>query len=150
MEQEFNLWEVLRRTAVGFSRIWRRKITVLLRTAVRFSQKFHFMEHHSAGEQSENVCTVCPVITLGFEMVIWTWRSGYRVPKMLFWWSLDASFLCPVAWGEFKPLIWQLKEFKVKINFQPCFAEQKAHGVARNRSSSRGNLDVHPWKFLEI
>ena len=99
---------------------------------------------------SRHLCTVCPVITLDFEMAIWTWRSLYRVPKMLFWWSLNASFLCPVPWGEFKPLIWPLKEFKVKINFQPCFAQQKAHGAARNRSSSHGNLGATPWKSLEI
>ena len=36
-----------------------------------------------------------------FEMVIWTWKRGIRHPKILFCWSLDASFLCHAALSEF-------------------------------------------------
>ena len=83
---------------------------------------------------SRHLCTVCPVITLDFGMAIWTWRSLYRVPKMLFWWSLNASFLCPVAWGEFKPLIWPLKEVKVKHKFQDFRLFQFSPKYGKSRS----------------
>ena len=37
-----------------------------------------------------------------------------------------------------------------KKDLQPCFARWKAHGGSRNQSAFRGNLDAHPWKFIEI
>ena len=84
MEQEFNLWEVLRRTAVGFSRIWRRKITVLLRTAVRCSHKFHFMEHHSA--------TVNSWLGFSWFRLSWVWFIRFRFGKVRFSSFLYSSF----------------------------------------------------------
>ena len=83
-------------------------------------------------------------------MKIWTWRKGFSIPKMPCSWRERASIWCQVPLRILKFLIWAGKEFKVKKDFQPCFAQQKAHGAARNRSSSHGNLGATPWKSLEI
>ena len=44
-----DFFAVLMGTAVQFSRIGPKKVAVLQRTAVRFSMRTYFMEHHSVG-----------------------------------------------------------------------------------------------------
>ena len=81
---------------------------------------------------------------------IWTWRNGFSSLKMLCSWWERANIWCQMPFRFLKSLIWAGKEFKVKKDFQPCFAEQKALGGTRNRSASRGNLDAHPWKLIDL
>ena len=89
-------------------------------------------------------------LTYTFQIIIRTWRWGVTDQKMVCSGQEQDRILCQVPFRFLKSLVWAGKEFKVKKDFQPCFAEQKAHGGTRNRSSSRGNLYAHPWKFIEI
>ena len=106
--------------------------------------------------RSATVCRPLPLstpsfwLTYTFQIIISTWRWGVSDQKMVCIWQEQDRFLCQVLFRFLKYLIWAGKEFKVKKDFQPCFAQQKAHGAARNRSSSHGNLGATPWKSLEI
>ena len=88
--------------------------------------------------------------TLQLQTQIMTWKRGFSNLKMLCSWRERANIWCQMPFRCLKFLIWAGREFKVKKDFQPCFTEWKAHGGSGNRSASLGNLDAHPWKFLEI
>ena len=46
--------------------------------------------------------------------------------------------------ASFKITNMRRKDLKVKKHFQPCLAEQKAHGGSRNQSYYRGNFPTTP------
>ena len=86
-------------------------------------------------------------LRLTFQMKIWAWRRGFSNWKLLCsWWEQD-RFLSQVPFRFLKCLIGAGKEVKVKKDFQPCFAERKAHGGSRSRSSSPWNLPLALMKI---
>ena len=102
MEHHLNLWEVLRRTAVWFSRIWPRKVAVLLRTAVRFSKKFHFMEHHS-GSCSVNFEKMIPIaqnMPQGSWGILWAIRLRLLLIIMIHPQVLPGRSRASWGWGS--------------------------------------------------
>ena len=102
------------------------------------------------GSLSYNSCTPSSLSTLQLQTTIWTWIRGFSNPKTpCSWWEHD-SIWHQVPFGILKFPMGAGKEAKVKKDFQPCFAGQKAHGGSRIRTASSGNYIDTPWKFLDF
>ena len=89
-------------------------------------------------------------LTYIFQIIIRTWRWGVSDQIMVCSWQEQDRVLCQVLFRCLKYLIWAGKEFKVKKDFQPWFAEQKAHWSEPGSIRSPPNLVLRPWKFIEI
>ena len=94
-------------------------------------------------------CTPSFWLTYTFQIIIRTWRWGVSDQKMVCIWQEQDRFLCQVLFRFLKYLIWAGKEFKVKKDFQPWFAERKAHWSEPGSIRFPPNLDAHPWKSLK-
>ena len=70
-----------------------------------------------------------------------------RDQKMICSWQEQDRILCQVLFRFLKYLIWAGKEFKVKKDFQPWFAERKAHWSEPESIRFPPNSCAHPWKF---
>ena len=74
-----------------------------------------------------DLCTPSFLSTLQLQSKIWTWKRGFRNPKIPRSWRERTNIWCQVPFRFLKYLIWAGKEVKVKNYFQPCFAGRKAH-----------------------
>ena len=86
-------------------------------------------------------------LTYTFQIIIRTWRWGVSDQKMVCSWQEQDRVLCQVLFRFLKYLLWAGKEFKVKKDFQPWFAERKAHWSESESIRFPPNSCAHPWKF---
>ena len=96
------------------------------------------------------IYTGSSILTMTFQVQIWAWRRGFSHLQILCSWWLHHKVLCQAPFRFLKSLIWARKEVKVRQDFQPCFAGQKAHRRQVESILLPWNLLNDPWKLYNI